>query len=60
MGANTPAYMRAWRTANKEKYTELSRKHSKKCMKRRYDFEKQCKAFRNIESDIFHFSLKIK
>jgi hypothetical protein len=46
-------YMRAWRLANKEKYTEQSRKHSKKCMKRRYDYEKMCKIFRSIETDIF-------
>ncbi len=49
MGTNAPLYMRAWRLANKAKYTEQSRKHSKKCMKRRYDFEKQCRIFRAID-----------
>jgi len=52
--------MQAWRTANKQKYAEQSRKHSKKCMKRRYDFEKQCRAFRKIETDLFHFVFKNK
>jgi len=60
MGTNSPAYMQAWRTANKQKYAEQSRKHSKKCMKRRYDFEKQCRAFRKIETDLFHFVFKNK
>ena len=60
MGTNSPAYMQAWRLANKQKYTEQSRKHSKKCMKRRYDFEKECRSFRKIETDLFLFELKNK
>ncbi len=41
-------YMRAWRLQNVEKNAEQGRKDARKCMKRRYVYEKMCKIFREI------------
>jgi hypothetical protein len=42
-------YMRAWRLKNAKKNSEQCRKDARKCMKRRYAYEKCCKLFREIE-----------
>ncbi len=41
-------YKRAWRLKNAEKNAEQCRKDARKCMKRRYNYEKMCKIFREI------------
>ena len=44
----TKEYVRIWRLENKERHQEMNRRHAKKAMKRKYDFEKMCRIFRNI------------
>ena len=49
MTAMSAVYMRAWRLKNSEKFKQYNRKYARKAMKRRYDYEKMCKIFRQIE-----------
>ncbi len=49
MTAMSAVYMRAWRLKNSEKFNQYNRKYARKAMKRRYDYEKMCKIFRQIE-----------
>ncbi len=49
MTAMSATYIRAWRLKNPEKFIAFNRKHARKAMKRRYDYEKMCKIFRQLE-----------
>ena len=49
MTAMSAEYMRAWRIKNADKFKLYNREYARKAMKRKYDYEKQCKIFRQIE-----------
>lgn len=49
MTAMSAIYMKAWRLKNAQKFKENNRKYARKAMKRKYDYEKMCKIFRQIQ-----------
>ncbi len=49
MTAMTAIYMKAWRLKNAQKFKQYNREYARKAMKRKYDYERQCKIFRQIQ-----------